>query len=101
MGIQLPPPQKLGDSSNTMSPGPWPTKRRPDIFLKCQDYRKQLQLQSIRINLVKVTGHDSIYGNELADQHASDMSKMIAYGNISAPSNVTTDEDYNKKASIR
>ena len=54
-----------------------------------------MQIQSVRINLVKVTGHDSIYGNELGDQHARDMSKTIAYGNISAPSNITTDDAYN------
>jgi len=52
------------------------------------------QIQSIRINLVKATGHDSTYGNELADQHARDKAKMIAYGNISAPSNITTDDAY-------
>ena len=69
-------------------------KHRPDIFLKFQDYRKQLQIQSIRINLVKVTCHNSIYRNELANQHARDMSKMIAYGNISAFSNITTDDAY-------
>ena len=69
-------------------------KHRPDIFLKFQDYRKQLQIQSIRINLVKVTCHNSIYRNELANQHARDMSKMIAYGNISASSNITTDDAY-------
>ena len=63
----------------------------PTVRLKFQHYRKQLQIQSSRINLVEVTGHDGIYGNELADQHSRDMSKMIAYGNISAPSNITTD----------
>ena len=69
-------------------------KRRPDIFLKFQHYRNQLQIQSSRINLVEVTGHDGIYGNELADKHSRDMSKMIAYRNISAPSNITIDDAY-------
>ena len=69
-------------------------KRRPDIFLKFQHYRNQLQIQSIRINLVKVAGHDGLYGNELADKHSRDMSKMIAHRNISAPSNITINDAY-------
>ena len=69
-------------------------KRRPDIFLKFQDHGKQLHDHSIRINLMKVTGHTKIHGNETADQHARNAAKMISQGKMSAPSNVTIDDAY-------
>jgi len=69
-------------------------KRRPDIFLKFQDFRRQLYDHSIRITLVKVTGHSKIQGNEIADQQAKNVAKMIAKGNITDPSNVTVDDAY-------
>ena len=69
-------------------------KWRPDIFLKFQAYRQQLHDHSIRIILVKVTGHTKIQGNEIANQHSRNAAKMTAQGNISAPSNVATDDAY-------
>ena len=43
---------------------------------------------------MKVTGHSKIQGNEIADQRAKNVAKIIAKGNITAPSNVTVDDAY-------
>ena len=73
---------------------------RPGVFRKFQDIRNQLHDCSMRVNLVKITGHSGIFGNDMADTHAKDIANKIAKGEISAPNSVSVTDCYKIAADI-
>ena len=56
----------------------------PAIFQRLHYLHKQLKDTSILVELVKISGHSGIHGNEIADREARDVARNISLGKIPA-----------------